>query len=200
MGNSDRPLKCLEGQFLISEADLTDPNFFQTVVLMISHNDEGAFGLVVNRRAEANLGDVVEGFEESPAKDIPIYVGGPVQQQFLFVLHTGLPEELRSDHSLIPVEEVVFEPVFQTLEDYLKIEWAALPESLRPKIHLFAGYAGWAPGQLEGELEEGAWTTHPAKAEIVFHPKPEEGWNKALRDKGGIYWVVAETGYKPSIN
>ncbi len=190
----------LEGYFIISEVELMDPNFFRTVVLIVTHNEDGAFGLVVTRRSEATLGDLVTGVEDTPAAGIPIYVGGPVQQEFLFVLHAGLPEGVTSEHASMPADGVVFEPVTEQFVTYLVTEWSVMEESDRPRVHLYAGYSGWGAGQLENEIEEGAWVHHKASADIVFHPNPAEGWRHALRKKGGLYQIVAETGFKPSMN
>jgi putative transcriptional regulator len=190
----------LTGYFLISETDLTDPNFFQTVVLLVDHNDEGAFGLVVNRRSTSSLGSLVEDFESNQCKDLPVYVGGPVQQNILFTLHSGLPNEDTSSHSITPIPGVTFEPDFRLVSEHLKYEWSKIEEPDRPAIHLYAGYAGWGAGQLEGELEHDSWVVIEAVPEMVFSENPEESWRQALKKKGGIYWIAAETGSKPSMN
>lgn len=198
-GVPDEP-KYLEGYFLISEVELMDPNFYRTVVLLVKHDGEGAFGLVVNRRSNVTLQEVLEGFEDGPAKDLPIHVGGPVQQEYLFALHSGFPDQLESEHSSAPAEGVVFEPVTESVVDYLKTTWSMIPEADRPRIHLFAGYSGWGAGQLENELQAGAWVVLPASSDIVFYPDPSEGWRQALSRKGAFYKIVAETGFKPSMN
>jgi len=190
----------LQGFFLISEAELLDPNFQRTVILMIQHDEEGAFGLVVNRQLDVTLGQVLPEFSDIPAGDLPIYQGGPVQPQYLFTIHSGLPENLWSEQASSPLEHVVFEPAFPQIEEYLKNEWASLPMENRPPVHLYAGYAGWGPGQLENELEHGAWIVRPAAAKHVFSRTPDEGWRQALGELGGIHKIIAETGFKPSMN
>ncbi len=191
----------LRGQFLIAETELQDPNFFRTVVLIIHHNDEGAFGLVVNRGSEVTVGEVIEGSDNSVISELPLMVGGPVQQNYVFSLHSGIPEEFRSEHSEEPAPGIVFEPSFQHIIDYVESDsWAALPIDDRERIVVFAGYSGWGPGQLESEFEEEAWLIHPADPDVVFQSNPSEGWKAALSKKGGFYRIVAETGYKPSRN
>ncbi len=191
----------LTGYFLIAETELHDPNFFRTVVLMVSHNSDGAFGLVINRRSDVLLGEVVEDFEDSPVEDLPVFVGGPVQQNYIFSLHSGIPTGWSSEHVEEPAPGVFFEPSFQHLADFMgSDEFGGLPAQERPRVHVYAGYSGWGPGQLEGELEEGAWLVHPAQAPIVFHDNPEEGWREALSKKGSFYRIVAQTGFKPSLN
>lgn len=198
-GQEEYP-ESLEGYFLISETELMDPNFFRTVVLILQHNEDGAFGLVVNRQAEASLADALPQFEGTEAGELPIYVGGPVEQQYLFVLRTPSSHLQNSENALSPVQGVTFEPATEPLIEFLQEEWPAMPESERLAIRLYAGCAGWGPGQLENELEQGAWIVHPATSEIVFYPNPTEGWEAALRKKGGLYKIIAQTGYKPSMN
>ena len=190
----------LDGYFLVSETELVDPNFHRTVVLIVNHNEEGAFGLVLNRPAEASLGDLVEELAESDAGAATLFIGGPVEQHYLFTLHTGLPAEATSKYSSSPTEGIVFEPVFGSVEEYLQNEWPKHSPESRPSFNFYLGYAGWAPGQLENELEEGAWLVIPADSKIVFNDDPSDGWNAALIKKGGLYQIIAQTGFKPSLN
>ncbi len=190
----------LTGHFLISDANLADPNFHRTVVLIINHDDEGAFGLVVNRKLEVSLEEVIPEFADSEAGRLPIYQGGPVQPQYLFSIHSGLPDDIKSEHYSTPLEHVTFEPAFDVLVNYLQNDWANLPNESRPPVHLYAGYSGWGPGQIEAEMEQGAWIVRPAAAKHIFSKAPEEGWREALGELGGIHKIVAETGYKPSMN
>lgn len=191
----------LKGYFLISESNMPDPNFFQTVVLMLEHNAEGAFGLVVNRRSQLRLADVMPDFDNARGREAPLYVGGPVQQEYLFGVHSDLPGQAPGDNAVLPVPGVIFEPSFRNIQGYFEPEtWESIPADDRPRIHLFLGYSGWGPGQLEKELQLGSWMVHRAEPRIVFHPNPDEGWKDALREKGGVYRVFADTDQNPSLN
>jgi len=190
----------LEGYFLISETELMDPNFIRTVVLMIQHDDEGAFGLIVNRQTELTLGGIIEKYKDTPADNLPVFIGGPVEQHLLFAVHSGLSDTYTGEHTREVVPGVFFEPDFQLIQSFLDNRWDNLAIEDRPRLHFFGGYSGWGPGQLENELKHRSWVLLEAEKEIVFHDNPTEGWNEALRKKGGIYWVVAETGIKPSMN
>ncbi|HVP19848.1 MAG TPA: YqgE/AlgH family protein [Spirochaetia bacterium] len=196
---SDDP-RYLGGYLLISDINLMDPNFHRSVVLMITHDDNGAFGLVVNRPSRFVLGELAEGVEGSPAASIPIYIGGPLQQEFLFILHSEFAGTTGSEHIERPADGVVFEPATQSVVDYLKEEWSPLPESDRPAVRLYAGYAGWGPGQVEGELKSDAWVILKATPEIVFHPNPAQGWADAFAKKGPLHQIILQTGFKPSMN
>jgi putative transcriptional regulator len=190
----------LGGYFLISDIDLMDPNFYRSVVLMIEHNDEGAFGLVVNRPSKYSLGEVIDGVEDTPAASIPVYVGGPVQQNALFVLHEGFGSSASETEPDEPVEGVAFEPATPPLIDYLKGEWGELPAEDRPSVRIYAGYSGWGSGQLEGELKVDSWVVLKASKPVVFHPEPESAWAEALARKGPLYQIILQTGFKPSRN
>jgi putative transcriptional regulator len=191
----------LGGQFLIAETELQDPNFFRTVVLIIHHTEEGAFGLVVNRESEVTVGEVLDSVEGTVLEDSPVFVGGPVQQNYVFALNNGIPRQYRSEHSEEPTSGVFFEPSFGHIIDYVKSEayhLAVGPEV--PQIRVFAGYSGWGAGQLESELEDEAWFVNHASGDVIFQAEATEGWKKALSKKGSFYRIVAETGFKPSNN
>ncbi len=191
----------LTGHFLIAETDLQDPNFFRTVVLVIQHNDEGAFGLVVNRVSDVTVGDVIEPAETSLLSGLQVFVGGPVQQNYVFILHNGIPQRYRSEYCEEVSPSVYFEPSFQHVLDYARSEdYQNPPDGALPVIHVFAGYSGWGPGQLERELEEDAWFIHPAQADVVFERDAQDGWKAAMSKKGSFFRIVAETGYNPSMN
>jgi len=188
----------LTGQFLISEADLEDPNFRCSVILMISHDPTGAFGLVVNRPSSSVFRDIFPQFEDHPAGDIPLFVGGPVQREYLFLIEHGL--DLHPEGTMQITKDIYFVPNVGPVLEYIHESWADLPPDGRPLLRFCAGYSGWGPGQVETELAMESWVTHTASTEIIFRTKPEKGWRRVLQQKGGIYWIMGETGAKPSMN
>jgi putative transcriptional regulator len=197
---SDIDPSSLGGCFLISDIDLADRNFYRTVVLMITHDEGGAFGLVVNRPSRFTLGEGVEGMDDTPAASIPVYVGGPVQQEALFVLHSDFPGYTPENGEEAPIDGVAFEPATQRFMEFLKNEWGAMLEAERPTVRIYAGYSGWGPGQLEGELKAEAWVIIRATQPIIFHPDPQGAWAEALGSKGPLYQIILQTGFKPSMN
>jgi putative transcriptional regulator len=190
----------LSGQFLISETELIDPNFFRTVVLIIHHNEEGAFGLTVTRKTTSSIGELIPLLEKTPASDIPVYSGGPVQQEYLFILHSAMFSGNIGEHAHEAFPGVIFEPATEEILEYLKDEWPKIPIEDRPSFHFYAGYSGWTGGQLESELDAGAWIVNSASSDIIFHPDPAKGWEEAMSKKGPFYRIIAETGFKPSMN
>jgi putative transcriptional regulator len=195
----DQP-RDLRGHFLVSEISLADPNFRRSVVLMILHDENGAFGLVVNHPSPFTLGDLVNGVEGTPAADIPVFVGGPVQQEILCVLRADLPGFTTADGAEQPVDGVISEPATQALIEYLVDVWSALPEEERPAVRVYAGYSGWGPGQVEGELRGDSWVIVKASREMIFRPDPAGAWEDAFAGKGPLYKIILQTGFKPSMN
>jgi putative transcriptional regulator len=190
----------LGGDFLISNIDLADPNFIRSVILMITHDDTGAFGLVVNHPSRFTLGEVIEGVNDSAAASIPIYVGGPVQREALFVLHGPGPWYEAPVSREEPIEGVIFEPATAAMMEHLGSVWSRTPAEDRPEVRIYAGYSGWAPGQVEGELETDSWVVVPASRNVVFHANPPAAWAEAFAGKGPLYRIILQTGFKPSMN
>jgi putative transcriptional regulator len=195
----------LAGNFLIADLDLNDPSFHRSVVLLLDHSEDGAFGLVVNRPLGLTAAQIVQApdtvveFPERRGK-IPLYGGGPVETQAVFCLHSGLPAPWRS----LAVKEVspglFFEPSFPALQPYVSGTVPELPPDDVPVIRLYLGYAGWGEGQLETELDQGSWQVIEARASLVFQTPPQDIWKKAMEIRGGFWGIVAQTGIKPSRN
>lgn len=166
--------KFLRGQLLLDSGQLGGSFFQRTVVLICQHNAEGAFGLVLNRPLGKAVGDLIVADLPDALKSSPLYVGGPVQPGALSYLHTD---------TFIPDAEVLPNLALgHSLDDLLEIGESFSPTK---KVRLFAGYAGWSPGQLESEMKRKAWTTFPASLELVFETPPEQLWRKVLQTKGG---------------
>lgn len=168
----------LAGKLLVASADLADPNFERTVVLVVYHDDEGAFGLVLNRVAEIRLAAAWQAWMKEPcAIDAPVMIGGPV---------TGPPVALHDDTALAD-EDVVPGVCFSRSTELLVMLVADKTEPLR----VFAGYAGWGPGQLEGELEGGSWGVIAATHDLVFGDEATlwDRANRLLADERLITWL-----------
>ena len=195
----------LAGHFLIADLDLTDPPFHRSVVLLLHHSEDGAFGLVVNRPLGLTAAQIVQDPGEPPpfpdrCGKIPLYGGGPVETQAVFSLHSGLPHPWRSPAAREVRPGIFFEPSFPALKPYVSGHSPELPPDDVPVVRLYLGYAGWGEGQLEGELDRGAWQVIEARAALVFQTPPTEMCNRAMELKGGFWAIVAQTGIKPSLN
>ncbi|MCP4896722.1 MAG: YqgE/AlgH family protein [bacterium] len=167
----------LVGQLLIAMPTLRDPNFWRTVVLVGVHSrDEGAFGLVINREIEVDPSDIlVELGEEDPPTRAPIVLGGgPVQPTHGFVLFEGLNLDDDQQAVLTIGSEITVSGSTQTLSQLLH-------GKLEGRFYLLLGYSGWAPGQLEQEIEENSWLVAPCDSTILFDIPLEDRWQAALQ-------------------
>ncbi|HHN74841.1 MAG TPA: YqgE/AlgH family protein [Acidobacteria bacterium] len=165
---------------LVAMPQLVDPNFNRSVVLLIKANEEGALGVVINRCANVSLREFL-GYQELEYKgpaEIEVNLGGPVEQDsHLLVLHGEEPvfgEESDDEWMLADGVRLI------TAHDGL----AALAERGAGRLRCYVGYAGWAPGQLEWELSEGAWVPLPCEAGLVFDEPTDRIWEQALRRAG----------------
>lgn len=181
--------KYLKGQLLLDSGQLRGSFFQRTVVLICQHDAEGAFGLVLNRSAGSNAGDMIVADLPEPLKTSPLFLGGPVQPSALsflltdaFIPDANVMPNLTLGHSL--------DTLIELGESF----------SATQRVKMFAGYAGWSPGQLEDEIKRDAWLTHPASLELIFDTRPEQLWQRILRQKGGQYRLLAQMPEDPSLN
>jgi putative transcriptional regulator len=182
-----RPVESLRGKLLIASPALGDPNFERTVVLITEHGDDGAMGIVLNRPSEAEVTELVPELG-SIADDDPIFVGGPVQPEALVVLGEFSDP---AKAAWIVVAEVGLVSAQTDLEE--------LPAAVR-RGRVYAGFSGWAPGQLEGEIEDDSWIIEPPMPTELFPENPETLWSDVLARKGGEYALVARMPEDPSLN
>lgn len=164
----------LAGQLLVATPEMGDPRFVETVIYMVKDGSEGALGLVINRPlARGPVEDLLKGFhaETSGVKgEVVIHYGGPVAPTAGFILH--------SDDVLLDSSTKVKDGIAVTSDASLI---AAMGRGKGPRQALIImGYAGWAPGQLEGELKAGAWFVIPADKKIIFGKEAEKKWRQAL--------------------
>ncbi len=175
----------LDGQLLIAMPSMTDPRFHRAVIYMCAHSAEGAMGLVINQRApHITLPRLLEQLEISAedsrasatgAGSMTVQVGGPVETSRGFVLHSS---DYFTADSTLPINEGV---CLTATVDILK---AIVKGSGPNKAILVLGYAGWAPGQLEREIQSNGWLTCPADPDIVFGGDIESKYNRALDSLG----------------
>ena len=157
----------LAGQFLIAATALRDTNFYRSVVLLVRHDEEGAFGLVLNRPMNAQLEHIWSQLSDTPCeRSEALFVGGPVEGPFT-ALHTN---EALSD--LEVSDGLYFSGEKSHLEQLMSGDGAP--------ARFFIGFAGWGPGQLEAELAEQAWLTTSATIELIFSD-PSDLWERVNR-------------------
>jgi putative transcriptional regulator len=174
-------MESMRGRLLIAAPSLYD-YFRRTVVLVIEHTEDGAMGVVLNRISESLVGEVVPALAELAEAGELVRVGGPVSPDAVVALgEFGDPTEAGAAvigglGTLDPDRE---------------------NDSLM-RMRVYAGYAGWGAGQLDGEVDEGAWIVEPASPEDPF--RDDDIWSAALRRKGGGYRLLATMPADPSLN
>jgi putative transcriptional regulator len=180
----------LRGKLLIASPALVDPNFHRTVILIAEHTGEGAMGLVLNRPADTLVSDVVPDLSPlAEDDDAPVYFGGPVASDSVIVLaefdDPGLAGVLLDkDLGFVGSDSG---------------EMVDVADGVR-RARIYAGHAGWGPGQLEGELEEDSWIIEPPQREEIFAADPDGLWAAVLRRKGREYALLATMPPDPSVN
>ncbi len=168
----------LTNQFLIAMPGLQDANFHHTVTYLCQHGREGAMGIVINRPSGLRLNDILEQLEISDSAlssaEQPIYIGGPVQTDRGFVLHSS-GSEWDSTLQITPAISIT------TSRDILD----AIAQGKGPEKSLIAlGYAGWGVGQLEQEMSANAWLNGPAPEHVLFDLPAEARWEAAAKALG----------------
>ncbi len=162
---------------------MEDPNFDRTVVYVLEHRDDGALGVVINRPTDESLDEPLDRWVDLQAEPDSIFLGGPVEPDALIALAYSNDPVIEPTDELSPVSGRVVSADLTT--DPILI--AGLVDSVR----VFRGYAGWGPGQLEGEIDSGAWLVLDAEPGDVFAPEPDQLWRDVLRRQGGrLAWLA----------
>jgi putative transcriptional regulator len=165
--------KSLQGQLLLDGGKLQGSAFHRSVVLVCQHDPRGAFGLVLNQPTEKRLSDALDAELPEVLGESLLYSGGPVQPSAMSFLH--------AHPDLQPGNVLKSLSLGHDLEELVAIGKGWSPQH---QMRVFAGYAGWAPGQLDDEIRRDSWLLHPATVELVFRLPPEELWRYLLRCRG----------------
>ncbi|MGZ5049521.1 MAG: YqgE/AlgH family protein [Methylobacter sp.] len=180
----------LTNQFIIAMPNLADPNFFHTVTYMCQHNDDGALGIVINRSTDMKLGEIFKQMNINvtapETEEVPVFAGGPVQQEHGFVVHTSGG----SWNATLPVSDTIS---LTTSRDVLE----AIAVGEGPEQFFVAlGYAGWGAGQLEREIIDNAWLNTPFNAQVLFDVPIGQRWKSAASQIGiDINQLTAPAGH-----
>jgi putative AlgH/UPF0301 family transcriptional regulator len=161
------------GKLLVASRDLGDPNFAKSVILLVRYNvDQGAVGLTINKRTDISLARAFGDLKEAKGRTDPVYIGGPVELNTVMAL---LKTESKPDGA-----SRVFGDVY-LISDKDLLTQALASKAEAAVFHAYVGYSGWGPGQLEHEVELGAWHILPGSAAIVFHADPDSVWERLIK-------------------
>lgn len=158
------------GRLLVATPPLVDPNFDRTVALVLEHGDEGTLGLVLNRPSDAALAEVLPDWHPHATPPGVVFVGGPVAAESVIALARGGDDDTPG---WVPI-----------LGDLGTVDIGGEPSALMSPLEalrVFVGYAGWAPGQLDGELAQGAWFVVDMQLDDPFTTAPDRLWSAVLR-------------------
>jgi putative transcriptional regulator len=186
----------LAGRLLVAAPMLSDPNFRRTVVLVVEHESEqGTLGVVLNRPTKVPVGQVLEPWTDLATSPSVVFSGGPVATNSALAL------------ALVPGsdEPVGWHPLDGTpaVARLGLVDLDAPPGLIAPAVvslRVYAGYAGWSAGQLQAEIEEGAWYVIPAEPDDAFSAEPGRLWSAVLRRQGGELAYVATYPDDPGLN
>jgi len=177
-----------QGSILISEPSLRDFYFKQSVVLLAEHNEEGSFGVIINKPIEARLKDIIKGF---PGYNLPVYLGGPVKTDSIFFIHTR--DDV--DESKPIMQGLYWGGDIDTIKRLLKNK-----EMMPNEIRFFLGYSGWSPNQLDRELKEKSWVLSQTTVQEIIHATPQTLWRDYLKNMGNDYAIWANFPADPTLN
>lgn len=165
------------GKFLVARRGLPDSRFMETVVLLLDYSWEGAMGLIINRPTGIKLSELFPEIDGLKDRANSAYYGGPVEANRVMLLVRS-PSPLKEAELI--VEGVYSSASRDVLDDILGRKARA------PEFRMYSGYAGWGPGQLEGEIARGDWYVTDANEETVFHETPEDVWPGLISRFSGI--------------
>ncbi len=172
-----KELRVEAGTLLAAFPDMLDPNFMHSVVLVCQHNEQGAYGVVTNKRTRYTVKQLLPNHPVLGASRFPVFLGGPVDHTTLQFVHT-VPETIPGGLSLDG--KLWLGGDLDALGAYV----AAKPRAASKKLRLFLGYSGWSAGQLEGELGSGSWLPAPPSLQGIFGEPGETTWRRVVRSIG----------------
>lgn len=195
----------LTGRLLVATPALADPNFDRAVVLLLDHDEEGSLGVVLNRPTPVDVADILEGWGDLAGAPGVVFQGGPVSLDSALGVAV-----IPGDEGAAPAPGSRPRPGSGEPIGWRRVHGAiglvdldTPPELLAPalgSLRIFAGYAGWGPGQLEDELVEGAWYVVESEPGDVSSPDPERLWRAVLRRQRSELAMVATYPDDPSLN
>ncbi|HSM66265.1 MAG TPA: YqgE/AlgH family protein [Ilumatobacteraceae bacterium] len=172
-----------KGRLLVATPPLEDANFDRTVIFVLEHHDEGAIGVVINRPSYEALDEPLDRWIDLQSAPSSVFTGGPVEESALIALaETTQP---------LSGEEEYLSPIVGTIASADLTADPALVAAEVKGVRVFRGYAGWGPGQLEGEIDAGAWLVLDSEPGDVFSAEPDELWRTVLRRQPGrLAWLA----------
>ncbi len=178
------------GRLLVASPVLADGNFDRAVVLVLDHDEEGALGVILNRASAVTVRETLDGWTDLAADPPVLFGGGPVEPTAIVALGRGAPG----------VTPDGWTPIMDRIRLVDLDDDPALAAADLERVRVFAGYAGWAPGQLEEEIDQGAWFTVDAEPGDVFTDDPDALWRRVLARQPDDLRMLATYPDDPTMN
>lgn len=179
-----------QGDLLISEPYLPDPNFERTVILICSHDENGSLGYVLNQESKVVLKDLIDDISAFNEK---LFIGGPVQQDTLHFVHRSKDIDLEG--------QLVKQGIYWGGSYDRLLEMIKMGQVDKNDFKFFIGYSGWAAGQLRNELESKSWFVYKdTNPELIFETPAVELWKKVLESLGGKFKMMSKYPIDPRMN
>lgn len=179
-------MKPAAGRFLVANRRMRDPRFVKSVILLVRYGEKGAMGLIVNQPSGVKLAELLPEADQLKHRDDIVYVGGPVAQDGIMLLLRAETEPEGAEH--------VFEDVYVSPNrDVLDRLAARGADNFRS----YVGYSGWAPGQLDHELERQDWHVTAGDADLVFSPAPASVWDKLIKQTDMLFAAGPGPSFRP---
>ncbi len=183
--NDHKPTK---GCLLISEPHLPDVNFERSVIYLCEHNDQGSFGLVLNKKSDYKLNELIS----TTDLDIPVGIGGPVEHNTLHYLFRNIAN---IEGAIKLSDNIYWGGNYEQILDTINLEGD------KGDILFYLGYSGWSEGQLQEEIDRNSWIVFPnATEQLVFNTRYKNLWKEVLKEMGGRYSVFANYPADPRLN
>jgi len=173
------------GKLLVAARSLPDPNFAETVVLLVDFSQEGAMGLIVNRQTEVTLARLMPGLENEKSRAAFAFLGGPVAIPGVLAL-------LRSPTARVDTRHIVGDVYLVNTREVLDEMLSS--GAAQNQLRVYVGYAGWGPGQLDSEAATGSWHVLDGTGDDVFDPDPDTTWQRLIRRTDGLSVEHLPTG------
>ncbi|WP_430812069.1 MULTISPECIES: YqgE/AlgH family protein [unclassified Carboxylicivirga] len=182
-------LKPAKGRILIAEPFLQGPYFNRSIVFLTEYSEEGAVGFVLNKSSELYPDEVIEDLFNFKGE---LYVGGPVSSNTLYFIHT-LGDQIQGAVKI--TDTLYWGGDFDVVKDMINTGVADYTQ-----VKFFAGYSGWSPGQLEGEIKENSWIVAEAKDAMVMDDNIDHIWKQAMEDLGDVFKAWTNFPENPTYN
>ena len=159
------------GKFLVTPRDAPDPNFAESVILLVHYDSQSALGLMINRRTTIPLSRALHSLKGAELRTDPAYIGGPVETDSAMAM---IRSSAKPDAGVHVMERIYLIPTRTALENALAAGKSG------DDLRVYVGYCGWGPGQLDNETRLGAWYIVNGDARLVFDPNPDTVWSRLI--------------------